>query len=68
MATRAAIYNGDCGTLIGQNVYLFQGFLQRVPVIEIARVGAYAHHEAFHDRGVDAHLGAKLVPDPGFTL
>lgn len=46
---------------IGQDGGLFQGFVQRVAVVGVARHRPRPHHEAFFQRSCHRHLHAELI-------
>lgn len=54
--------------LLREDLYLLDGFGQRVPTKGIARQAAHAHDQTFPVRRRDRGLDAKLVGLPGFAL
>jgi len=68
MAAIAAVDDGEVGAPVGQDLHLFEGFLQGMAVVGIAREAAHADDEALVQRGRHADLAAELMAHPRLAL
>lgn len=68
MSAIAQINKCFLGPVTRQDFQLLQRFVQRMPIIRVARQAAHADHQSFLVRGRHRDFDAKLVRLPRFAF